>query len=150
MKVILLKDVAKVGRRFEVVDVPDGFALNKLIPKNFAQFATPENIKRIEATAMKQKEHQVHDAEVFTAVLAKLANTTVAIPVDSNTEGRLFQALKPEAVVFALNELLGRDTINKDQVVIHEPIKTLGAHSIELASGKNHGVITIILSANVK
>ena len=50
MKVILLKDVAKIGRRFEIKEVPDGYALNKLIPKNMAQFATPENIKRIETT----------------------------------------------------------------------------------------------------
>ena len=48
MKVILLRDVAKIGRRFEIVEVPDGYALNKLIPKKDAEAATPANVKRIQ------------------------------------------------------------------------------------------------------
>ena len=40
MKVILLRDVAKLGRRFAVVEVPDGFALNQLIPKGMAEAAS--------------------------------------------------------------------------------------------------------------
>ena len=47
MKVILLKDVAKIGRRHEVAEVPDGYALNMLIPKGLAKAGTPENIKKL-------------------------------------------------------------------------------------------------------
>jgi ribosomal protein L9 len=47
MKVILLRDVAKIGKRFAIVDVPDGYALNKLIPSKDAEPATTNNIKRI-------------------------------------------------------------------------------------------------------
>ena len=53
MKVILLQDVAKIGKRFETVDVPDGYALNMLIPKRMAEPATPENLKRVDARRTK-------------------------------------------------------------------------------------------------
>lgn len=149
MKVILLKDVAKIGRRFEIVEVPDGYALNKLIPKNMAQFATPENIKRITAVSSKQKEHQVHDNEQFTQLLSLLESAMVTVEVEANAEGRMFQALKAEAIVAAIAVAVGT-TISKDQVIMKEPIKSIGEHVIELASGKTHRSISIVLKTKQK
>ena len=48
MKVILLKDVPRIGRKFDVKDVPDGHALNFLIPRKLALRGTPDAIARIE------------------------------------------------------------------------------------------------------
>ena len=47
MKVILLQDVAKIGKRSDLVEVPDGYAMNQLIPKRMAETATAQNKKRI-------------------------------------------------------------------------------------------------------
>ncbi len=55
MKVILLRDVAKIGKRYEVANVPDGFALNKLIPQGDAQAATPDNVKRVANMRLRDK-----------------------------------------------------------------------------------------------
>lgn len=149
MKVILLKDVAKIGRRFEVLTVPDGFALNKLIPKNLAQFATPENLKRIQTVASKQKEHQVHDTEQFLEILKKLEGTAVAISVEANSEGRMFQALKAEAVALAIHATSGF-TIAPENIIIKTPIKSIGEHVVELVSGKTRGNVTIVLNSKSK
>ena len=149
MKVILLKDVAKIGRRFEIKEVPDGYALNKLIPKNMAQFATPENIKRIETTASKQKEHRPHDASVFTEVIASLQGILIPLEVEANAEGRMFQSLKAETVAFAINTVLGT-AVTAEHIQMHTPIKSLGEHQITIASGQTKGQATISIKAKSK
>jgi large subunit ribosomal protein L9 len=149
MKVILLKDVAKIGRRFEVVDVSDGFALNKLIPKKMAEFATTENLKRINVVASKQKEHKAHDVEVFQQLLATLQTTTIAVTVEANSEGRMFQSLKSETIIEAIKQATG---VSLEQECVHmkQSIKTVGEHTVELVSGKEQGVIQIIVTAKSK
>ena len=59
MKVILLEDVAKVGRRYEVVTVSTGFARNYLLPRGLAQSATPAALKELE----KNHQEEVKKAE---------------------------------------------------------------------------------------
>jgi peptidylprolyl isomerase len=66
MKVILLQDVAKIGKRFEVANVPDGYALNQLIPKRMAEPATPANMKKIE----RRQAERTASAEASTARFA--------------------------------------------------------------------------------
>jgi len=149
MKVILLMDVAKIGRRFEIKEVPDGYALNKLIPKNMAQFATPENIKRIETTASKQKEHRAHDASVFTEVLEALKGILIPLEVEANAEGRMFQSLKAENVASAINAVLG-NKVTAEQIQMHTPIKSLGEHQITIVSGQTKGEATISIKSKSK
>ena len=50
MKIILLKDVAKVGRKFDLKEVSDGYAANLLIPRGLAVVATNDAIKRMESS----------------------------------------------------------------------------------------------------
>lgn len=149
MKVILLKDVAKIGRRFEIKEVPDGYALNKLIPKNMAQFATAENIKRIEITASKQKEHKAHDTLVFNEILESLQGVLIPLEVEANAEGRMFQSLKAETVAHAINTLKGT-VLTAEHIQMQTPIKSLGEHHIVIASGQTKGEITISIKAKSK
>ena len=57
MKVILLRDVAKIGKRFEVKEVPTGHALNFLIPKKLAEPATTEALRRHSVEMKKKTNH---------------------------------------------------------------------------------------------
>lgn len=149
MKVILIKDVAKIGRRFDVVTVPDGFALNKLIPKNLAQAATPENIKRLENQSQKaQKDREIDEAS-FHEALSKLKEVEVSIVVEANAEGRMFKALKADEVAHAVKEAIGYE-LQSECIVMKVPIKSVGEHEIELASGKVHGSMTLNVMAKGK
>lgn len=141
MKVILLKDVAKIGKRFDLVEVPNGYAQNMLIPRGMALPATPENVKR--AGARKDHTAAVTTAtnEVFNDVAARIKGEKVALTVESNEQGHLFMAVKPEMIVEALKEA-GYE-VTKDQIVLPQPIKALGEFEITLANGKDQVVFTL-------
>ena len=148
MKVILIKDVAKIGRRGSIVVVPDGFALNKLIPKGFALAATPENIKRQEHVTSKLTENKEHEEVAFVAILQKLSTTKVTIEVEANVEGRMFQALKVDVIADAIATATA-SSFEPEYIVLVEPIKTVGEHEVGLVHGAKKGSVTItVVSKN--
>ncbi len=149
MKVILLKDVAKIGRRFDVVTVPDGFALNKLIPKNLAEGATPENLKRLQNLSAKVQKDRESEELSFNEALAKLKDTQVEIAVETNNEGRMFQALKADAIAEAVKAAIGYN-LGAEHIIMKTPVKTSGEHEVELVSGKVHGVLRLNIISKSK
>lgn len=145
MKVILLKDVARLGRRSEEVNVPDGYALNQLIPKKLAEPATAINRKRLE-----QDKHLVAvgvatELANFVAAKTSLGVINVTVPVEANEKGHLFRAVKADEVVAVL---AGQGvTVPAHMLEISAPIKTLGEHSITLVQGDNRHEFSITVVA---
>ena len=141
MKVILLTDVAKKGKKFEIVTVPDGYALNILIPNGKAKPATAENMKMVE----NMKEKSVHDREeqekLFAESLVALEGKSVSISASANEKGGLFKALDAKDIVSALaSEYPG---IAESHVKIKKPIKSVGTHEVVLDSGAKRGTLHI-------
>ena len=147
MKVILLQDVAKIGRRFQIVNVPDGYALNKLIPNKQAEPATAANIKRVEAMAKKHAAVAADEAEAFGTLCAALKDAKVSLKAAANAEGKLFQAVKPQAIAEAIRAHTGLTTAEA-WVSIATPIKTVGEHTVLLSLGDKQGECVIeVISA---
>jgi large subunit ribosomal protein L9 len=144
MKVILLQDVANVGRRFEVKDVPTGHALNMLIPRRMAEPATPENLKRLAArTAHKAAETAAVNAS-FADVIARLGGTTETMTVEANEQGHLYEGQKA-ADIAALLQSKGFN-ITPAQVVVDHPIKETGEHTITLREGAHTATFTLAVT----
>jgi large subunit ribosomal protein L9 len=135
MKVILLKDVAKIGKRFDIVEVPNGYAQNMLIPRAMALPATPENVKRAGARKDHSAAVTLATNATFSDVAARIKGAHVPLTVEANEQGHLFMAVKAEMIVEALKEA-GYE-VTKDQVVLPQPIKALGEFEITLANGKD-------------
>jgi len=141
MKVILLQDVARIGRQFEIKEVPDGHALNFLIPKKLAEPATPANIKRVEARTGKKHAEAEASQETFLATRSQLKEATVIMTVTANEEGKLFKGLKTDDIASAVSEQVG--TLSAAQVVLKDPIKEVGEHTVTIASGGEEGTFTL-------
>lgn len=142
MKVILLKDVAKIGRRFDVVNVPDGYALNKLIPKNLAEAATTENVKRLQNISAKvSQDRAVHESN-FGEALRTLKDVEIPVEVEANNVGHMFQALKAQAIVDAVKKATGFE-LSAEHLIMKTPIKSTGEHIVDVASGSLHGTVTL-------
>lgn len=145
MKVILLKDVARIGRKFDVKDVPDGYALNMLIPNKLAERATEAAISRLEREKALHEKDEAEAGERFKAMLDGLKNIEILVTAEANEQGSLFRAVHDDEIIAALKEK--GFTVESRQIVIPEPIKTTGAHTIELSSGEYRGEITVAVAA---
>ncbi len=146
MKVILLQDVAKIGLRSEVVNVPDGYAMNKLIPQRLAEAATSANIKRIEAEAKKQAADKAGVMSNFEDVLEKLKDKTIEIVAEASDEGKLFEALKPKMIAEAVTAEVKLD-LEADWIHTPSPVKNTGEHTVLLSAGDAQGEFTINITS---
>lgn len=140
MKVILLRDVARIGKKGTVVEVPDGYAMNQLIPTRSAEAATPQNLKKAER-AMGQKMAKAEaDEKAFTEIIAQIdALNGITVAVEANEKGHLFKAISPKDVAAALQA----EGVATDLLLISfkEPVKEVGDHQAVLThAGLTHTI----------
>lgn len=145
MKVILLQDIARIGRRFEVKDVPSGHALNFLIPKKLAEAATPQSLKKLAERTQKSALDTEAANAAFQNSLKKLESEPVEMQVEANEKGVLFKGVSVEDIASQLKT--DGHAVSKEQVVLDAPIKEVGDHIIELASGDQKGSFTLTIRA---
>ncbi|OGG88098.1 50S ribosomal protein L9 [Candidatus Kaiserbacteria bacterium RIFOXYD1_FULL_42_15] len=141
MKVILLRDVAKLGKRFELTTVPDGYALNKLIPQGLAEASTPENVKRVLARKDKQIIDSATQIEVFLSACEALKESTITLAVEANEQQHLFKAVKESDVARALAD--AGYAISTDLIKLAEPIKALGVYEVAIQLADKHGLVKL-------
>jgi large subunit ribosomal protein L9 len=141
MKVILTRDVAKLGRRFSITEVPDGFALNKLIPSGMALAATPENLKKVQARTEKQAETKITEVADFKLAVTALKEQVVTIAAPANAQDHLFKAVK--AVDIAQAFAVAGHALSVESIKLPEPIKALGTFEIQVEVGNVRDVVMI-------
>lgn len=146
MKVILLRDVAKIGRRFEVVSVPDGYALNLLIPKKDAEPATPANLKKIAQQKARSASVKEADLSTFKIMAEKLCQEPLSIKTKVNDSGHLFQSVHASDIVSAAKEK-GIE-ITENTIQIEKPIKEAGEHKVTLKLQTVSYTLPIVVEAN--
>ena len=144
MKIILSQDVAKIGRRYDVVEVPDGYALNQLIPKKMAEPATPANLKRVEQMSANKVASAEADAESFKTAVETIEATPITITLDANDQGHLFKAVSADEVATAAQAVGAM--VNEAMVNFSAPIKEVGEHEVTLKHGDSEAVISITVA----
>jgi large subunit ribosomal protein L9 len=131
MKIILTKDVADVGRRYETKNIADGYALNFLIPKGLAVIATPEAVKKIDAIRGREEgEKRVHE-ELLLKNLTELDGATVTITEKATPKGSLFAGVHKAEIIPEIQKQT-RLQISPEFIVLEKPIKEVGEHLIEV------------------
>ena len=131
MKIILQRPVEKLGVPGDVVDVADGYARNFLIPKGMAAPASKGAVRH--SSRLKQ----AHDKRVQQAVTEaratadQLAASPLRIQARAGEDGRLFGSITVNDVVEQLRERAGV-AIDRRQVHLPEPIRSLGTHEVEV------------------
>lgn len=131
MKVILLKDVKGVGRKYDVKDVGDGHAVNLLIPKGFAISATANNIKRIETQKSADTTMRAVDAELAKANIEQLGAQTIEITEKANEKGHLFAGVHTEEISKAIKKQIHLDIL-PEWIKLDSAIKAIGEYDINV------------------
>ena len=142
MKVILLKDVARIGRKYDVKDVPDGHAQNFLIPRKLAEPATAANLKRIELRGAHIDAERTSQAEQLHAVRTFAETAPLSITAPANEQGHLFKGLHAADVAAAISAQTGI-VVPESAVSLARPIKETGAHELTLSAGGAEVRVTI-------
>jgi len=144
MKVIMLDDVAKVGRRGEVREVSDGFARNYLLPKKLALSATAGNLKNLEHLKTQQEAKADRIKAGAEALRGRIEALVYEERRQASEEGRLFGSVTSQDIV---DFLAGQGvTVERRRIALDEPIKALGETSVTV---RLHHDVTAQLKVNV-
>jgi len=143
MKVILLTDVPKVGKRYDVKEFKDGYAINVLISKGLAEQATPHALAKLEHKKGELIKKRKEETEAFAKLIASIDNTAVTIKVKANEKGHLFKAVSPRDVVDAIKATSGVDV--EESAVVMDHIKELGNHSVVIKKGDMKGKCQVVV-----
>jgi len=136
MRVILIEDVTNLGKKGDIIEVKNGYALNFLIPKNLAVPATDSEIKKwqsIKEKLAKEEEKQLKELE---KVIEKIKNTVIVFKRKTTKEGKLFGSVSKKDILKELS-VLGYN-INEDWLdEVH--LKELGEFEVNIKT-KNYNV----------
>ena len=128
MKVILLKDVYKLGRAGDVKKVADGYGRNYLIPQGLALPATEGSLKLAESIGKKASEKRAVLNNELKGVAEILATLELNFGVKAGETGKLYGSVTPQMIADKIKEQSGVE-VDRHQIVM-EPIRTLGEFSL--------------------
>lgn len=132
MKVIFLQDVARVGKKYDIKDVNDGYAMNFLLPRKLAELATSKAIIELE----KHKKEIVVEREVQENLLIKnleeIKEKTIVIKGKANDKGHLFSAIHKKEIVLEMKKQQHAD-IGEEFIILEKPIKEIGEFEIPIS-----------------
>lgn len=135
MKVILLKDVQDLGKKYEVKEVKNGNARNFLIPRGLAKTATRQTLKWLEIKREAIKKEIEEDLKKEQGIASTLDGLELNIPVKVGNEGQLFESINSQKIADRLKEM-GFD-VKKSKIILEEPIKALGEFPIKISLEHN-------------
>jgi large subunit ribosomal protein L9 len=140
MKVILLKDVEKLGREGEIKEVADGYARNFLIPQNLAKPASAQAIQEMEAQKAKKAKQEQMELEETQKLAEQLDGRELFLKVKER-DGTLFGSVNEKTIAKALASEGMK--IKPENVKLEAPLKEIGDYEVRLEL--DHG-----LEANLK
>ena len=133
MKIILLKSHDNLGNVGEIINVKSGFARNYLIPNKIGSPATEQNIKSLESFLKAQEIKEAKNRTNLEALSKKLNSLTLKFNVQAGEDDKLFGSITTQMISDKLSE--GGFTVDKKEINLEEPIKSLGNHKIEINLG---------------
>lgn len=143
MKVILLKDIPGLGKKFDVKEVKDGYARNFLLPRKLIQIAGEQVLK--ELTVKKEKLEQEKQKRInrLKETVQKLEGLKLEFELKIGEHGEIFGSITKSEIKKSLEE----KGFGEIGVKLDKPIKTLGEHTVEVDLGEE---IKAMISVSVK
>lgn len=134
MKVILLQDVPKIGRKYDVKEVSNGYGRNFLLAQGLAEIATEKAINGVAKQKAQHSEERKIQEDLLMKNLEDLNDVTIVMQEKANELGHLFAGIHKEEIIPVIKEQTHLD-MDADHIVLEHPIKELGDHNIDVEVG---------------
>ena len=131
MDVILLKNIEKVGRKFDIVTVKNGYGRNYLLPQGLAIIANKPNRNNLEGYKRREAAKLESMLDVFKEIAAKVSGKTLVLPVKCGTSGKIFGSITNLMFSKALQEQLDVEVDRRD-ILLPADAKEIGSYTASL------------------
>ena len=146
MKIVLLRDIKGLGKKFEIKNVSDGYARNFLIVREFAVRANEKTVKDLElkAVAWRKKEEEVK--KNFQILAEKLPKEKFLFKIKTGKKGEVFGSINKEDLTQEIKRKFKDESFEVMEIFLDRAIKSLGAHEVKINLGKGvETKITVII-----
>lgn len=131
----MLQDIKTLGKRGDIKNVNDGYARNFLIPQKLAALATLSIISQMESKKKQEEKIKQEEMKKTEELSAKLKAVELKISLKAGLDGKSFGSVTAVKIISALKKS-GFD-IDKSQILLERPIKTLGTHNVQIDLGND-------------
>ncbi len=146
MKVIFLKDVPRVGKKNEIKEVNDGYAVNFLFARKLAEMATPKAISLLERRNKEvQIEREIQD-DLLEKNLEELRGKVIEVKSKANEKGHLFSSIHKKEIIDLMKKQ-HRIDIAEEFIVLDKPLKEIGEHEIKVSIKNKNTSFKLIIES---
>jgi large subunit ribosomal protein L9 len=144
MQVILLERIGRLGQMGDVVKVRDGYARNFLLPQGKALRATKDNLTRFEKERAQLEATNLERKQEAEAVAAKLEGRSFVVIRQAGDSGQLYGSVSTRDIADAVTA--GGFTLERQQVLLDRPIKSLGVTDVRIGL---HPEVVVAVAINI-
>lgn len=130
MKVLLIKDVYKLGRAGDVKKVADGYGRNYLLPQGLAVLATASALKQVEQIRTQAAASRTALNQELSSVAERISNLVLTFPARAGETGKLYGSITPQMIADAIRGKTGVELDRRQMDV--QPIRNLGEHRVHV------------------
>ncbi len=145
MKIILLQDEKKLGKKGEIIEASEGYARNYILPKKIGVEATPKNLNDLKLQKANQDKVAQELLDAAKKLAEELTTKQVVVKMKAGEGGRAFGSVSSKEIATACKEQTGIE-IDKKKIQLAESLKNFGTYEVAI---KLHPQVTGKLSVKV-
>ena len=145
MKIILLQDEKKLGKKGDIIEASDGFARNYILPKKIGVEATSMNRNDLKLQKANEEKIALENLDAAKALAAELETKQIVVKMKAGEGGRTFGSVSTKEIAIACKEQHGIE-IDKKKIQLSEALKSFGSYEVGI---KLHPKVTGKLTVKV-
>ena len=146
MKIVLLENVKKLGKKDEVIEVSDGYARNVLIPKKLGLPATSENLNNLKLKNKKEEKKEENLRNLAEKNKITLESKKFVLSIKAGANGKTFGSITSKEIAENIEQNAGL-TVDKKDILLDESIKNIGIYDVKV---RLHKDIIALIKVEVK
>ncbi|MBD5460334.1 MAG: 50S ribosomal protein L9 [Lachnospiraceae bacterium] len=131
MKIILLQDEKKLGKKGDLIEASDGYARNYILPRKIGVEATPQNLNDLKLKKANEEKIAREQLEAAKALAASLESKEVVVKIKAGENGKAFGSVSSKEIAAACKEQNGIE-LDKKKIQLPEALKNFGAYEVNI------------------